>query len=270
MKSLSLILFLSLSGLLLSQKNYITLSSKEMIERRNADKANNGIHPNAREISKDSLSKLKAVLIIGGGFEGASNNFIYDSIEKKLNQSGIKLTKVYPNIPLDSIYKKTKGANILIYVGHGMEKGCLSMSNNHILQSDFKKLGLSKNHIVVLQHACYSAGSSENDSEPIGIDVAKKRVYNYSKGFIDNGALLYFATGSSGGTSRFLSLFLKGMSIEEITAAQIDRNRRTVSNEKIIGGKYDMVVTSSPYGKGEIYSYAYVTLPSFKIYQLMK
>ncbi len=264
MKSLSLILFLSLSGLLLSQTR---LTKDEMMQMRNLRK---GIHPKAREISKDSLSKLKAVLIIGSGFDLTDNIPVYDSIEKRLNESGIKLTRVYPSIPLDSVYKKTKGANILIYVGHGMKNGGLAMST-HILQNDFKKLGLAKNHIVILQNACYSAGSSKGDTDRIGIEEAKKRVYNYSKGFVDNGASLYFATGSAKGVSNFLLLFLKGMSIEDITDAQLNpKIEISVVNEKIMNGKYDMVIKREYCLNHESYTYAYATLPSFKIYQLMK
>lgn len=260
MKILLIIASILISNLILAQ-TYNKRTAKEILDERNSL---NGINKKCRVITKDSISRIKAVLIIGDGFNVSENSYIYDTLEKTLTKSNIKLIKIYPSTSLDVIKKTTSGANIIIYIGHGGLDNGMYLSETRILPKDFKALNFAKNHIIIFQHACYSAGSSENDKGDIGVEEAKKRVTNYSKGFINNGAGLYLATNTNNGASKFLSLFTKGMSIEDIRIAQ-ESTENVVVREKI-NSNYNLLVT-----KGYIkYGYAYLTLENFTIMNLMK
>ena len=274
MKTLLAISLFFIPNLIFSQ-NYVKLDPKKLATMRNERSTSDEYDAKllGREISKDSLSKIKAVLIIGAGCDSPGFNLESVNIEKKLSEFNIKLDIIKPDLSLDKIKEKTKGANILIYIGHGGESNGLYINKKSILPIDFKSLELAKNHIVILGHACYSAGSSQTDgSKDIGFNEAFRRVSNYSKGFTNNGAGLYLALNTNNGIPDFLYLFLRGLSLEDIMKDDIAKkyvNAHDSEVQKRAQEKYNITVTKK-YDYDYDYGFAYVSLENYKVYNLLK
>jgi hypothetical protein len=178
-----------------------------------------------------------------------------------------------PNLSFNDIKKITKNSNILIYVGHGSSSNGMYLDSIDIMPKDFKSLELAKNHIILFKSACFSAGSSASDKKDIGIEEAKKRVIDYSKGFIDNGALLYYAMNFGGQLEIFFNLLFRGESIETINNIILENLKNNGINKEIdtIYNKYNIGITSkfSKKYKYKKYDFSYVTTIGFNIKKLL-
>lgn len=159
------------------------------------------------------------VVIVVGAVEGTTPSFRADA--DKIYAEAIKytpnVTKIYsPNATWAKVKAAAQGANIFIYLGHGygfpspyrpvlstdVQNGMGLNAIGGIDDYDKKYYGekyiadeirLAKNAVVLLNHLCYSAGSSEDgDPEPT-IPVARQRVDNFASGFIRAGARMVMA-----------------------------------------------------------------------------
>ena len=162
----------------------------------------------------DAVASGPKVVIVVGAVESVTSSFRTDA--DSLYAEAIKYTpnvvKVYsPNATWAAVSAAAQGASIFIYLGHGYGfpspyKTVLTpsvhdgMGLNEVAgngDSDKKYYGesvvsagikLAKNAIVILDHACYSAGSSESGMAEPTIPVAKQRVDNFASGFLRAGA----------------------------------------------------------------------------------
>jgi photosystem II stability/assembly factor-like uncharacterized protein len=167
-------------------------------------------------------SPPKAVLIVGP-IDAPINQDTQAAIEAMeikatlLEDYGFQVVRLYhPNATWQNIRDNLSGASIVLYWGHGFgynpgDTNYLSTggSNNGFCITDPNNLNgatlatqdmliaysqLAKN-AVVMNFACYSAGSSASDSFVVSEDVAKRRVNDYSYTFLTIGAAAYFPGG---------------------------------------------------------------------------
>jgi hypothetical protein len=132
----------------------------------------------------------KAVVIVGpvGSY---TQNYINEAEQaaQVLEANGFQVERLYhPNATWDAVKEKMPGARVVVYEGHG------STSYGFALTIDIKdNIALAPGAVVILSHACYSAGQSYEDSTPVSSSVARERVQNYARTFLDIGAIAYFA-----------------------------------------------------------------------------
>ena len=180
--------------------------------------------PTAAVAPADAVATGPKVVIVVGAVESVTSSFRTDA--DSLYAEAIKYTsnvvKIYsPNATWAAVSAAAQGASIFIYLGHGYGfpspyKTVLTpsvhdgMGLNEVAgngDSDKKYYGesvvaagikLAKNAVVILDHACYSAGSSESGMAEPSIPVAKQRVDNFASGFIKAGARAVMADASDG------------------------------------------------------------------------
>lgn len=164
----------------------------------------------------------KAVLIVGP-IDAPTNQQTQAAIEAMetkatlLEGYGFQVVRLYhPNATWQNIRANLSGASIVLYHGHGFgynpgDTNYLSTggANNGFCITDPNNLSgatlatqdmliaysqLARN-AVVMNFACYSAGSSASDTTVVSEDVAKRRVNDYAYTFLTIGAEAYFAGG---------------------------------------------------------------------------
>ena len=131
---------------------------------------------------------------------------------------GATVVEVYtPNATWSRVRAAAQGANLLIYLGHGNGFPSPYLSTLNPLKMDGfglnayegsgnvrttyfgesyvgSRVKLAPNAVVILNHLCYSAGSSEPGRPNPTLSVARKRVDNFGAGFLKAGARAVFAT----------------------------------------------------------------------------
>jgi hypothetical protein len=173
----------------------------------------------------DAVAAAPKVVIVVGAVEANTERDRLDA--DQIYAEAIKHTpnviRIYsPNATYAKVRDAAQGASIFIYLGHGYgfpspyrpvlspsvhdgmglnEIGGVSDSDKKyygesFIASDFR---LARNAVVLLSHACYSAGSSESgDPEPT-IPVARERVDNFASGWIKAGARMVSADSWTSG-----------------------------------------------------------------------
>ena len=140
------------------------------------------------------------------------------------------MTEIYtPNATWTRVVAAAKGANVLIYLGHGngwpspyapyqgRTKNGLGL--NLTPRSGNTKptyygedqlattLRLAPGAVVLLGHLCYASGNGEPGSPQPSWNTARKRVDNYAAGFLRAGAGAVIADGHGGLTEELAYLF---------------------------------------------------------------
>ncbi len=250
-------------------------------------------------ISRDSLSKLKAILVVGPAEESTKESILRNSeIAIYLRSLGINVLEFYDSkAKWSEIIKESAEANIFLYSGHGTnlgENGCaggLCLSGENISSGLIsKELKLHKNALVVFESVCNSAGSSASDNSDIGIKLATQRVSDYAHPFLKQGAVGYFACNSTNSSLKFLKAFFKGKNIKQIYENCVSPFYEKQTTEKYIydpnfeisiaGADWGVASTRTTYTNGvkkeeklpsfKKYSVAYVGIPGFKASDLFK
>jgi basic membrane lipoprotein Med (substrate-binding protein (PBP1-ABC) superfamily) len=159
------------------------------------------------------------VVIVVGPVGGATANY-KSSANKLADQArsyGASVTKVYsPYATWSRVRAAAKGANLLIYLGHGngwpsshypystTSKDGMGLNasygngnSNTKYYGEFymATLALATNAVVVLNRLCYASGNNEWGAGNPTRSTAIKRVDNYGYGFLKAGAKAVFASG---------------------------------------------------------------------------
>jgi len=151
---------------------------------------------------------------------------------------GASVTEVYsPIATWGRVRNAARGANILIYLGHGngspspygpyvasRRNGMgLNALNNHgnsnvryYGYTYMRELALAPNAVVLLNHLCYASGNSEPGRGVPAKSVAKKRADGYASGFLRAGARAVFAVGHGGLEGLLTDLLTSDKSIEQM------------------------------------------------------
>ena len=246
----------------------------------------------AKGIHAEFTNPPKAILILGPQQDGTSEAISeMNSIADFLKSKGVEVLSFYDkNSDWEKIKKAAEGASILIYAGHGSEKCGLHLTKSVSNEEIVSGLKLKKNAMVLFQSVCYGAGSTAGDNVDIGLKEAEKRVTNYARAFIENGAGCYYAINSDDGVLEFLTDFYKGKSVQEwfvkSTAIffKIEKNQKSSlgDNLNFAGASMDMGGTTTrttyvngvkkvekvPVVKG--YDIAYISSPDFNLKTLLK
>ena len=153
---------------------------------------------------------------------------------------GATVVEVYtPNATWSRVRSAAQGANLLIYLGHGngypnpyhtvlepkkvdgfgLNPYAGSGNTRTAYYGEYYMktyIKLAPNAVVILNHACYTAGSSEPGRANPTLAVAKKRVDNFGAGFLRAGARTVFAE-----TRGMASFIIKGLFTTSRTMYQI-------------------------------------------------
>jgi flagellar hook assembly protein FlgD len=189
-------------------------------------------------------STAKVVIIVGathGATAGYRANA--DAAYAEAIKYTSRVTKVYsPNATWSAVKAAAKGANIVIYFGHG--NGWPSpytydplyttkdgMGLNADLNGDGKlsdyenkyygepymaQLALAPNAIVLLHNLCYASGNSEPGGTAPTVSVARQRIDNYAAGFLKGNARAVLADGHMGPGPYLAGLFTTGQSVLDL------------------------------------------------------
>ena len=160
----------------------------------------------------------KVVIVVGP--VGSATKSYKRSARRLADQArsyGAQVVEVYsPNATWRRVRSAARGANLLIYLGHGngwpspykpfstkskdgmgLNRAAHSGNRNLRYYGEYymAKLDLAPHAVVALNRLCYASGNSEWGAANPSRSVAKKRVDNYGRGFIRAGAQAVFASG---------------------------------------------------------------------------
>ena len=167
----------------------------------------------------EAQAATRKVVIVVGPVGGATASY-RSSANKLADQArsyGASVTKVYtPNATWSRVYAAAKGANLLIYLGHGngwpsthppfdvkskdgmglnRSAGRGNSNTKYFGESYMAKLALAENAVVILNRLCYASGNNEWGVGNPSKSTAIKRVDNYGYGFLRAGAKAVYASG---------------------------------------------------------------------------
>ncbi len=188
-------------------------------------------------------ASIKVVVVVGPA--GSSTAKYRDSarVYAKLARSyGASVTELYsPNATWTRVKAAARGANLLIYLGHGngypspygafqrytkdgMGLNASSGNGNYNVKywGEFyvdRDIQMAKNAIVILNRLCYASGNSEWGSANPSRSTAIKRVDNYGAGFLRTGARAVFAEAINSVTPQIRSLFTTNRNMNQVLMA---------------------------------------------------
>lgn len=160
----------------------------------------------------------KVVIVVGPvGSSTANYRSNANALATQAASYGATVVKIYtPNATWSRVAAAARGANVLIYLGHGngwpspyfpfSSSRMDGMGLNSALNSGnsntkyygetyMATLHLASNAVVILNRLCYASGDSEWGAANPTKSVAIKRVDNYGYGFLHGGAKAVFAMG---------------------------------------------------------------------------
>jgi hypothetical protein len=187
-----------------------------------------------------AATQVKVVIVVGP-VEGSTAKYIRSakSYAALARSYGANVIEVYsPRATWTRVKAAAKGANILIYLGHGngypspygpfsalRRNGMgLNASSGHG-NSNVKYYGqtlmrtglaLDRNSVVLLNHLCYASGDSEPGKANPTKSVAKARADGYGTGFLRTGAKAVFANGNGSLSPILTDLFTTDKAVAQI------------------------------------------------------
>ena len=200
------------------------------------------VAPPAVEASTLRLPQLKAVLLVGpiDGDDGAGTNASKASMElaaQELEAHGVTVHRFYtPDANWEQIKAAATGAHFLFYGGHGIywsampypDVGGFLVKDKFISPDEIRAdLALHPNAIIMLHGACFSAGSSGNDTLSVTSAEAQRRVAQYSDPFLDIGAAGYYANWFDNALQTYVHYLFQGMTLGAAYESYWDFNPAT-------------------------------------------
>jgi len=172
----------------------------------------------------------KRVVIVVGPVGSATENYRSNArqLASQARSYGAAVTSLFsPYATWARVSAAAKGANVLIYLGHGngwpspyspfeetskdgmglnATYGNGNSNTKYYGELYMARLGLAPNAVVVLNRLCYASGNNEWGAGNPTRSTAIKRVDNYGHGFLKGGAKAVFASGITS-----VSFVLKGL-----------------------------------------------------------
>jgi hypothetical protein len=189
------------------------------------------------------VSSAKVVIVVGAT-EGDTAR--YRGYADQAYAEAIKYTpnviRIYsPNASWAKVQAAAKGANILLYYGHGngwpspytydpkyttkdgmgLNAATSPSDSKHVYYGEpyVKTLDLAPNAIVLLGNLCYASGNSEPGNAAPTLSQARQRIDNYAAGFLAGNAEAVIADGHGGLVSYIRGLFTGGTTIVDMWKA---------------------------------------------------
>ena len=161
---------------------------------------------------------VKVVVVVGPVGSSTSNyRSGASSLATLARGYGASVTQIYsPNATWSRVSAAAKGANVLIYLGHGngwpspyapfsttskdgmglnASAGNGDSNTRYYGESYMAKLALAPHAVVILNRLCYASGNSEWGAANPTKATAIKRADNYGAGFLRAGAKALFVSG---------------------------------------------------------------------------
>jgi hypothetical protein len=181
----------------------------------------------------------KKVVIVVGPVGSSTAKYIASAkqLASQARSYGATVTELYsPNATWSRVKAAAKGANVLIYLGHGNghpspygafnSKSKDGMGLNPSLGSSANKyygewyidreIALAPNAVVILNRLCYASGNSEPGRAAPTKAVAVQRVDNFGAGFLRANARAVFAEGISSAGYILHGLFKTNKTMRQI------------------------------------------------------
>lgn len=173
----------------------------------------------ASAVAPEARAATTRVVIVVGPVGSSTANYRYNArlLATQARGYGASVTEIFtPYATWSRVASAARGANILIYLGHGngwpspyypfststkdglglnATSGAGNYNVKYYGESYMATLHLAPHAIVVLNRLCYASGDSEWGSANPTKSVAIKRVDNYGAGFLRGGAQAVFASG---------------------------------------------------------------------------
>ena len=229
-----------------------------------------------------ALNQKTAVLIIGMEAQvGVVESF--NGYANFLTSKGFFVYKFYyPKANWTDIVPIANKCSFLLYSGHGCSNCGLDNQYGGMVINDFvsaqdivNELHFENHPVIIYNHACGSAGTSDSDPNDIGMKEAVNRITDTALPFFKTGAAAYFATNYYGHPGEILKALFEGNSATELFKVQIQAGDHAVNNKPIennpnfnncnLGISYakESVNNSNSTFKIE-YNFAYVAPPGFR------
>jgi hypothetical protein len=158
------------------------------------------------------------VVVVVGPVESTTSRYLADGhrLAAQAKSYGARVTEIYsPNATWAKVSAALKGADLLIYLGHGngwpspygpfqdKTKDGLGLNasagHGHYNLKYYgsyylaRYIRMATHAVVILNHLCYSAGNSEPGRANPTKSVATQRIDNFASGFLRTGADVVFA-----------------------------------------------------------------------------
>jgi len=243
-----------------------------------------------------AASATKVVLVVGQT-QGTTASYIsdataaYSEFQTAAATAGrpINITTVYsPNATWSAVLAAAKGANILVYMGHGngypnpylsyeqpnkdngmglnAVAGSSSTVTTYYGENYMAQLQLAPNALVLLNHLCYASGNSESGYANPSQAVAKTRVDGYGSGFIRGGAKTVIAEGTNDLSYYIDTVFNGHTTVDAMWKGSRSFNNNVISYASSRSAGYtsqiDPEVADPPTGGREVYYRSMVSIPS--------
>lgn len=185
----------------------------------------------ASAVAPEARAATVKVVIVVGPVGSSTANYRYNAglLATQARGYGASVTEIYtPNATWSRVATAARGANLLIYLGHGngwpspwypfstltkdgfglnASAGNGNYNVKYYGESYMAQLHLAPHAVVVLNRLCYASGDSEWGSANPTKSTAIKRVDNYGAGFIRGGAQAVFASGITSASYVLRGLF---------------------------------------------------------------
>ncbi len=170
-------------------------------------------------MAPEAWAATRKVVIVVGPVGSETSNY-RDNAAKLATLArsyGAAVTTLYsPNATWSRVSSAARGANVLIYLGHGngwpspyapfsttskdgmglnASAGAGNSNVKYYGEYYMARLGLAKDAVVVLNRLCYASGNNEWGAGNPTRSTAMERVDNYGSGFLKGGAKAVFASG---------------------------------------------------------------------------
>ena len=188
-----------------------------------------------------SAAGIKVTIVVGPA-GSATSTYLADarSYASLARSYGATVVEVYtPNATWSRVRSAAQGANLLIYLGHGngypnpyhttlepkkvdgfgLNPYAGSGNTRTAYYGEYyvrSYIRLAPNAVVILNHACYTAGNSEPGRALPTLTVARKRVDNFGAGFLRAGAKVVFAEVRGKASHIIRSLFTGSSTMSKI------------------------------------------------------
>jgi hypothetical protein len=197
------------------------------------------------------------------------------------------IVKVYsPNATWGAVKAAAKGANVLIYLGHGNGypnpyvsylqpngdngmglDGPTSGKTYYYGESYMAQLGLAPNALVMLNHLCYASGNSESGAGNPTVTVAHTRIDGYGSGFIRGGARAVLVEGLNDLSYYINTLYTGHTTVDAMWKASPTFNNHVVSWASTRNPGFTSQSDPQlghPASDGDVYYRSLVSIPSLK------
>jgi hypothetical protein len=236
-----------------------------------------------------SSYQTKVVIVVGqtqsvtaryrSDADGIANMFLSHGISN--------ITKVYsPNATWAAVKAAAKGANVLVYLGHGTGfpnpyvtylqpngdngmglDGPTSGKTYYYGENYMAQLGLAPNALVMLNHLCYASGNNESGAGNPSVSVAHTRIDGYASGFLRGGARAVLVEGLND-LSYYVDTLVNGhTTIDQMWKGSPTNNNNVVSWTSTRNPGYTSESDPQlghPASDGDVYYRSLVSIPTLK------